>query len=226
MRLALSALLVFLGLIVLQLSGYAASWNTSLFEVLSNVSNVDDGFLIRRMAGFITRLSDTYFCVALVCLVLFWGWSVRSMPVARGFAVAMLFIGALNSVLKLLVLAPRPESGQWLESFSFPSGHASAAVAAWTMLAIMAFVGFKRRSLKTLLAGLLCSIGFAVAISRIVIGVHWPLDVLAGIFEGLMVAAVFYRVVYQNIEKGAATTHDPQLLLGMAAVMSVIYVVL
>lgn len=69
-------------------------------------------------------------------------------------------------------------------------------------------------------------IGIAIAISRVIIGVHWPIDVLAGGFEGLFIAAVFYRFVYQGEGAAVGITHDPQLLLGMAAAMSVIYVVL
>lgn len=225
-RLALLTGVMFLGLIALQLSGYASDWNTSLYELMSGASNAKDGFLIRRLAVAATQLGDTYFCMALVCLTLFWGWTTHSMTVARGFAVAMFSVGVLNSALKLLVSAVRPESGQWMTSFSFPSGHASAGSAAWTMFAVIAFMGLQRAPAKILTVALLMAIACAVAFSRVLIGVHWPLDVIAGIFEGLMVSAVFYRIVYQKSAKPLVITHDVLLLLGMTAVMSVVYVVL
>lgn len=225
-RLAVLAGVIFLALIALQLSSFAGPWNSNFYLLISAVSNESDGFLIRRLAAAVTGLGDTYFCLGLLCLTLFWGWTTHSMIVARGFAVAMLFVGGFNSALKLFIAVPRPESGQWMASFSFPSGHASAGVAAWTMLAMIAFMGMRHPSIKYLSTGLLILIGLAVAISRIVIGVHWPLDVITGIFEGFMVAAVFYRVVYQTPDSGSIITHDAPLLLAMTLAMSLVYSVL
>ncbi|MBV9842815.1 MAG: phosphatase PAP2 family protein [Sphingomonadaceae bacterium] len=71
---------------------------------------------------------------------------------------------------------PRPPAGDWLtrvDSYSMPSSHSAGTML--TLLAICAAFGASARWRFAALA-------FAVAIgaTRIVLGVHWPSDVLAG----------------------------------------------
>jgi undecaprenyl-diphosphatase len=70
-------------------------------------------------------------------------------------------------------------------TFSFPSGHAASAVAAAVTLARLWPNG---RLVLWLLAVL-------VAVSRIYVGVHYPLDVLGGAVLGLACAWVAHRVM-------------------------------
>lgn len=62
--------------------------------------------------------------------------------------------------------------GPGYRSRTFPSGHSAMSLA---LAGIWAF-HVKRRVLR----GFLLGVGFLSAMSRIVVGVHWPLDVLAG----------------------------------------------
>jgi membrane-associated phospholipid phosphatase len=115
-------------------------------------------------------------------------------------AVCAIPFGALYSYgAKALFDAPRPagvlEAGQFhmvghlLTSHSFPSGHAITAFAA--AAAILAARG--RRAawwpvpLVLLLAGL-------VGLSRIAVGAHWPLDILAGAAGGWLSGLCGYRL--------------------------------
>jgi len=85
----------------------------------------------------------------------------------------------LNSAVKYVFAVPRP-SGPGIEmkaprpepSPSFPSGHAQNAVANWGYLAVR----FRRRALWVA-AGLLI---LGIGLSRIVLGVHFPQDILGG----------------------------------------------
>jgi undecaprenyl-diphosphatase len=69
------------------------------------------------------------------------------------------FVGILDA----RVVGYRPVTG------SFPSGHAASSMAA----AVVLGYGFRRRAIWFALAAL-------IAISRVYIGVHYPLDVLVG----------------------------------------------
>ncbi len=69
------------------------------------------------------------------------------------------------------------------EGSSFPSGHATRA------FAVMGFISLKKG--KKYAPLLLVSI--AVAIGRVAVGVHFPSDVLAGAFLGLILALISFE---------------------------------
>ena len=68
---------------------------------------------------------------------------------------------------------------------SFPSGHAATSFACATVLAL----AFPR------LAAPLYLLAAAIAFSRVYVGVHYPLDVLAGALLGIAVAIALLRLV-------------------------------
>ena len=86
---------------------------------------------------------------------------------------------------KVLVNRARPDVSQ-LTGFagsSFPSGHSTAAAATYAAIALLLS---RRRSpaTRSLLAGGAVAIAVAVAASRVLLGVHWLTDVMAGLALG------------------------------------------
>ncbi|WP_290809848.1 phosphatase PAP2 family protein [Halovivax sp.] len=67
-----------------------------------------------------------------------------------------------------------------VSSTSFPSGHAMAGTAIWTMLALETDVGTRRLRLA---GGAVLIV--AIAVSRIAVGLHYPIDVVAGVAVAL-----------------------------------------
>jgi membrane-associated phospholipid phosphatase len=102
----------------------------------------------------------------------------------------------LDSAFKNLIHRQRPHlwpHATVLNSFSFPSGHAtmSAAFFAGTTYAIWKLSGATRGRVAAIFStALVAGIGF----SRIYLGVHWPSDVLAGYALGLSWALVLVAV--------------------------------
>jgi undecaprenyl-diphosphatase len=85
-----------------------------------------------------------------------------------------------NSALKHLVGRARPELLPHLAvetSLSFPSGHASNAAAVFLAIGWVLVRDGMRARIVWPVAGVLILL---VGVSRVVLGVHWPSDVLAG----------------------------------------------
>jgi undecaprenyl-diphosphatase len=99
-----------------------------------------------------------------------------------GLAVAASALGMLllNMGLKLLFGRARPELLPHLAvetSLSFPSGHAANGAAVFWVLAWALVRQGAPAALMWCLAAVLVA---AIGVSRVVLGVHWPSDVVAG----------------------------------------------
>jgi membrane-associated phospholipid phosphatase len=91
----------------------------------------------------------------------------------------------VSNVTKVLVGRDRPNVDR-LTGFSgasFPSGHATAAAATFAAIALLLGMGKSHRT-KVVLASGAAAIAAAVAATRVLLGVHWLTDVLAGLAMG------------------------------------------
>ena len=82
---------------------------------------------------------------------------------------------------------------------SFPSGHTASSFAVATSLAL----SFQRRWAGTLLIILAA----AIAISRMYVGVHYPLDVLCGMVDAILIAHVVNYVDREHQEELRPSKH-------------------
>jgi undecaprenyl-diphosphatase len=141
----------------------------------------------RRYFAAISRLGDGVFWYALMAmLVLLDGIDglLASAHLAATGAIALL----LYKLLKRWTRRPRPFASDvriraWiapLDEFSFPSGHTLHAVA-FTLVAVAHY---------PLLAWLLVPFTASVAVSRVVLGLHYPSDVLAATALGCALATL------------------------------------
>jgi len=132
----------------------------------------------------ITVLGDT--AVALALFLPLWR---RRPDLVWALALGAIFASAWVHVLKPLLDVPRPPAvlgaqvhviGPAHAGRSFPSGHTT------TIFLVSGVLALGLGSRLVLVPALLVAV--AVGLSRSVVGVHWPLDVLAGAFGGWIAA--------------------------------------
>ena len=127
--------------------------------------------------------------------------------------------------LKALFDVPRPPAalgevvhviGRAYREHSFPSGHATTAFAIGGLL----FLGIRSTGWRIAIL----AIAVAAALSRAVVGVHWPLDILAGAFGGWVSAVVAMELAarMKNLGEHPAVQWLLALLVGACAVALVL----
>lgn len=124
--------------------------------------------------------------VAAICLGYWWRtgnttrtwWALSTILAAWG----------LSGLLKEVVRRARPVLDQPVESvsgFSFPSGHAANTAAMTTALVVLVWPSLRSRVLRVAAVAGAAVLTVATAVDRVMLGVHYPSDVVAGILFGV-----------------------------------------
>lgn len=134
----------------------------------------------------VTTLGDVWF-LFLLLPPLYWFGPARGWLADRedaGTLVGVVFCAfALVVGLKALFAVPRPPAAVHLvhaDGYGFPSGHALGSTAVYGGMALLLDRWSRARRLLAA-TGLVA----AISLSRVVLGVHHPTDVLAGVLVGL-----------------------------------------
>ena len=165
-----------------------------------------------------TLLGDPAICAALALITALYGHWRHRQKQAWGVLIGVGTSLLLNYLLKLLFALPRPD-GAALTTFSFPSGHA-AAITALVGLSVVWVVHNRHHSVRHLTYLLVAPVILLVALSRPMLGVHWPLDIVAGCAEGLAIAAVYRLWLYRHPAEHQVPIAWLLLLLGTAMLYS------
>jgi len=156
----------------------ATGWDVSLFRILNEVPPA--------VASVLTPLSHLFRPAGIVIVVVLIAgfvvaWTRSVLPVAAGAVAA-----AVANLAKAIADRPRPYQvvadavlrQQPAHGTSFPSSHTAVTVA--VVIALLPF-------LPRVLAGVAIAYAVLVGWSRVYLGVHYPLDVLAGAGIGMAV---------------------------------------
>jgi membrane-associated phospholipid phosphatase len=152
----------------------------------------------------VTQLGDVWF-VFVVLGILYWGDSrLPGLELSRPAAALVIALAlgglSLTTGLKHLFELPRPPmpgdpaglryvptllheayiNAATADGYGFPSGHAIMTTVVWSGLAVVLDVGNRRR--RAVVAGVVIAL---VSFSRVALGVHYAVDVVAGVAVGL-----------------------------------------
>ncbi len=159
-------------------------------EVIGFLQSFSSDFLNSLML-FITSFGSLYFSVFVVCII-YWCYNKE---VGYKMALIVSCSSVLNNIFKGLVQSDRPIGSEGIFSlgefsatgYSFPSGHAQNITTTGVTLCI-----FTRNKLIFVVTLVLIIL---VSISRVYLGLHWPIDVLGGIVLSLIVSIVLNEVL-------------------------------
>ena len=137
---------------------------------------------------------------------------------------ATVFLGwMLNNAMKALIGRERPTLVPYLTEaggMSFPSGHSFASAMVYIGMAL-AFASLSRRhSVRYTLVGAAMGLSALIAWSRVLLGVHFPSDVVAGWLGGaawaFTAAALLYKPARAAADSETARRLDPMSHVGQA----------
>lgn len=126
--------------------------------------------------------SPPFLLSAYILLILFMLWKGKK-KYALGIAILGLSSRAVILILKEAFKRERPliPSGEFVNEFSFPSGH---TVSSFIFCGILLYFSWKlawKLHWKMIIAIVLVLFSVAIAISRLVLNVHYATDVIAGL---------------------------------------------
>lgn len=155
-----------------------ANFNTTIVKFLQQFSNP----FLDKAAELVTMTGEQYFSI--VVIVVIYLCIDKNLGYKLGFA--SLFSNSINSLVKNIFKVPRLIGTSGVRSlrletaggYSFPSGHTQNTSVLWTNL----MKNTKKR--WTYILGTIMII--SVALSRLYLGVHRPVDVVFGFIFGLL----------------------------------------
>ncbi len=156
------------------------SWVTSAAEVLTHLADTPVYIAIAAAVAVLLLVAKRHRLAAFVACVAVGQW-------------------LLSNLVKHLVQRERPDLDRLVDAsgYSFPSGHATAAAALFLALALVVITLRPTwHRVAVLVVGI--SMGVAVAATRVLVGVHWTTDVLAGLALGwswCLICAIAFGVV-------------------------------
>lgn len=136
---------------------------------------------------FVTHVGDVYGYIAVVfiCAVALNFFSKNWKYIIQ-IILVLIFSALLNMVLKHIINRARPTTEHlvFVETLSYPSGHAMSAIAFYGYL-IYLFYSLKiNKLIKIVTIFMLTLLIVSIGISRIYLGVHFPSDILGGFIAG------------------------------------------
>ena len=167
--------------IALLLGMIFSAWLPRLDSALSTaLQGVRSESLDQLMVG-ITMLGDTRATLVTMAALLFLLACARRWLLLWHLAAVFLASRLAVPILKLTFARDRPSAIYGgVESFSFPSGHAAAAMTLFGVIALITIRNIPAHRARWIML-LIATLILSIALSRVYLLAHWPSDVIAGL---------------------------------------------
>ncbi len=194
----LLCLLIFAAMALLVVTGAAQALDDSALQALRHTDNasapVGPPWLLTVMLE-MTALAGTPLLAAFTIILTGWFALRREWGAVAVLLAVVLGETALSNGLKALFDRPRPEIARhlvYVQTNSFPSGHATSAAAIYLTLAAFVARSVKARIVRNYAFAVAALMALIVGSSRVYLGVHYPTDVIGGLALGAAWAAIVW----------------------------------
>lgn len=190
-----------------------ADFNITIIKFLQQFSNP----FLDKVAELITMTGEGSFSIGLILIIYL--CINKNLGYRLGFA--SLFSNSINSLVKNIFKIPRPIGTSGVRSlrletaggYSFPSGHTQNTTVLWTNL----MKNIKRRWVYLLGSVMIIS----VALSRLYLGVHRPVDVFFGFIFGVLSMFIVNRIF--DCKEAKARICGLLILIVVALIITIVY---
>lgn len=159
---------------------------------------------LARGATFLGSTTCLVAVVAGVCLLL---WIRRKPQLAVAIALWSIASSLLVAVIKMLSARARPvfaDPVAHVSGYAFPSGHATNSTVVYGTVLLLVLGHAVAPAVRRCSATVIVMLVAAIATSRVILGVHWASDVLAGVALGVALDALAWSTTIRRYT-GAAS---------------------
>jgi membrane-associated phospholipid phosphatase len=149
---------------------------------------------VKEAARRITTLGSEPVADALVIVAAVVLWFHRHRWAAVFVLTVRLAAQLAGSLLKAAVERPRPAFAH-AAGFSFPSGHAVDVMSSWLPIAVVVVALAASSRVRWIVAACAAVVCLLVGLSRVLLGAHYPSDILAGYCVGAAICALGWYLV-------------------------------
>jgi undecaprenyl-diphosphatase len=157
--------------------------------------------LLATIARVLTEFGEPTVLIAVGAATAVWLWLKGHRHLPWVLTAIVLTGRALSEAQKFMVARVRPDLEPHLvvvKTSSFPSGHATSSMIFYLTVALTLAVG--TRWYRPAVAGVIL-LSLLIGLSRVMLGVHWPSDVVGGWSFGLLWVLLTLRIA-QRFVKG------------------------
>ena len=174
------------------------SFDSFIFDMLrlSGRRESDMSEVVIGLMRFITHLGDAVFLVAISICTLAFLLLKKLYKTGIFWTASIAFSFIFCAGLKNLIGRDRPDDLYHLieaSSPALPSGHALKSTVVYVGIYILIMRLFALSPTQKTWMKLFFFLPFAIGMSRIFLGVHWPSDVIAGWALGAMISWIFFK---------------------------------
>ena len=171
---------------------------------------IDDADLRRPLRGVEVAFSALYLgCYSVALAALLWSRNHR-----RAGAYVVLVMAASYVAFRLAKLAVGSDRPDWQvdvarhSSNAYPSGHATMIAAFAVVVIVLAVMLVRRATIRRLLGLLAVALVVLVSLDRVLLGRHYPVDVVGGVFLGVGLG-LLGLALYSPLPRSHAERVDP-----------------